>query len=426
MEQSTARKTPGWVLDQEKQLFKKLEQERCDLFLYYDILLPVLKLQLEVEEYAREEFNFVHKTIIQLIHSDINSTDGLAHFMGLAESAITEKLNELIGLGFIEPSTTNKWVLTELGRNNVNSENPVRHVSRSLRLCASSEQLLPRNAYHSKFFRTDELTEKSLSWVVLTEETPEVDLAHVKSIELMTGTDKTFFNIPDEVQRVVSLHDYEPGFQKAKLLITGDRSDETTGNPSKAWVQFKNQFIEFPLTKTPKLVNQTGKRRDDTHSSIKRVLKQQGVDIGDAIQEDKYGVIYAKVLSASNKWLASKYESYFPNLIRCRTRTYNGRPFYKMFDSNIDILRGRSLVLDISELSYEIIGAANALREFYLIVDTFFDTPYQERSTRSIQTYLQFKLSASEREYYIELANKFSLSEVPEWFNGSERSNKFE
>lgn len=425
-EQITSRNVPAWVLEQDKQLFKKLNNENLDLFLYHDVLLPVLNLQLEVEELAREEFNFVHKTIIQLIHGRINTIAALAHVMGLAESAINEKLTELYGLGFIEQHDDTVWQLTEIGTKNVFSDNPVRHVNRSLRICASSEQLLPSNAYRSKFIRTTELTEKNLSWVMLAEENQAIDLSHLKSIEFMTVTDKSHHNIPDEVQRIVEINDYEAGFQKTKLLITGDHSKNSNTEPSKAWIQFKDQFLELPLQKVPKLVSTIKWKQEKIFESIKRTLGSHNVDIGESIQQDQYGVIYAKVSSASVAWLSRKDESYLPNLIRCRTRTYSGRPFYRLYDGKRDVLNGHSLVLDISELDYAIISTANAMRELYLLVDEFFSTPYTERSTRDIQTYLKRKLASNERENYLELAQKFQLKEAIDWINGLDRRNRFE
>ena len=428
---------------EEQWMFEYIQSQGVQLLYYRKILVPVLELQLEMEEVSEKEHDYMHSTLLRIlgalekIHGDEGEAGQeehrteqhqiatLAHFTGLAPTAIRKKMAELFALGLIKSKPENGFVLSEVGTRAVASGKAMKRVQRSLRYCAISEQLLPKQAYETVFKPVQKLTEADFKYVAIAHDKEYVNLHALDHIKNFDHSQKSALNIPDEVQSITQIHDYRGGYQFARLIIAKD------GGRTLAWLQFQNSFLSYPLRGFPMPQKRLVKDVDRELRIISKKLADEGVKVSE-IRELDHGVLFAHVSAASNAWLGKQTRSFTPNILRCSIlgqhfsgsidihvlanalrapRQAVGLPMFRFPLDSADKLQGRALYLDIRDLNDDIKRARHVLGRFYELKNQYYRVPFVERTVKKPMAFIQLYMNSDELDEVRVYAVQFNLKD---------------
>lgn len=395
------------MIKYEERAYEELEKLGRQMMFYRQMLLPVLSLQVCVEEVSRNHFDGADGMLLSLVKEGIDNAKALAHFSGLARRNINNKLTELYGLGFLQYKQNDTVTLTELGARSLNQGRAITHVNRGLLYCAVTEQLLPREAYDKRFIDTRDLTKDDLKFLLVAPEKQRVSLSQLRGINSLDYSHKKQLNLPDEVEQLVSIEGYTSGYIQAQLLVAGKVKSQ------KAWMQFGSCLRNFPLNQVPEFGGVNAKRR--AIEGVRKALSQEGVFTDDSVDESTPGVITLMARRASKAWLGATSASYLPNIIRCRSEYVAARPFYRYPVKTADVLHGSTLIVDLSQLDEEIQQDALALSKFYKKKSHFFSTPRAERIDRSFQDFVKRRINDSEQRELLNIAKELGIKSMDKW-----------
>lgn len=402
----------------EQYLFNKLQADNLKLFFYQKLWLPAISLQMNMEEVAHEEHDFTHMTILGLLKAplaaDVDESIAISNLMGLAEASVAEKIKELFVLGYVDTSSTGRLQITTLGARTLELGKPIRRVKRALRICGMSQRLLPTQAYSRAFKLVENMTENDLNFVVVGRENEDVSLAAIDAIDHMDKKTKDAVNIPDEAIAIELATEYESGFQSGKLVIVG------TDQPERAWAQFGDAFLELPWTDTkgeallPALTKRKTPQQRRDLQSIKEFLAQDGVKINnqDELDDDSFGQVRVHASHIDAHWFAKTTNSFIFNLARCATKDMPAWPFYRYPISTKDVLSGKCLTIDISNLDEDIQRLAEALRKYHLLTHEYYTRNKRDSMVKTADAYLQQQLSKSEFDCLVRAAEELSIARL--------------
>ena len=402
------------IMKHEELAYEQLERFGKQMLFYNKMLLPVLSLQVCVEEVARDQFDSADGVLLNLIHTGIDTAEALAHFSGLALRNIHSKLSELFALGFLQHRQDNKVTLTELGQRSLNRGRAIRHVSRGLLDCAVTEQLLPRESYNKRLVTTEQLTADDLKFTLVAGEQQRVSLAQLSGINSLDYASKKRLNLPDEVEQLVAIEDYTAGFIPIQLLVAGNQQMH------KAWMQFGSCFLDLPLNRVPQLSSMRNKR--NAIQGVIDALKQDGVIADSNVDDSNSGVIRLTARQVSKRWLGATSASYLPNIIRCESEYVKPRPFYRYPVSAKDRLNGNALIIDLSQLDEKIQRQALALSKFYKKKAYFFNLPRKERPERTLPAYLA-TIENYKRQELLTIASELGIKPIRKWLQQANSAN---
>ncbi len=403
-----AKSQPARLQGEKSVLLEHITAHGHQLYYLRDCLLPCLILQVSVRERGREEMGPLELTVLRLVDHGVGDLITLARLTGLAERTVARILAEKEGESLVfrdGPYAT----LTSLGEQVADEGVPMRRVRRALRYCALNQQLLPAEAYHRDIHTGPALRENNLKFRDIIAEPEQVSLSGLAAERI---SNPVAVGLSDETAAIEEVEDYEPGFQEARLAISGRR------RPEQAWLVWEHAIQPYALEQVHPLVQafdpeqSTWRNGPTCREAIETAFHDSGAVVPDGLQLDGNGMPFVVVTEADEHWLGQRLGPEQPWILLAGTRQLQPIPIsrYPMRDA----LQGHTLRVSVENEALE--ADIETLRSLANAIDAYHRIPPGEREYGSVRQMLEKNWTPEELERAGQLVRKLDVRKLRRWF----------
>lgn len=360
------------------------QKDKGEILYQQRALLPVLEVELIVQERSRDQLGAIETTILKFMDQEINNPSTITDLLGFTSARkIVPIIEELRGQGLCKLDNKNYYI-TELGSKSLEIGCAVLETERSFLLCGVSGKLLPRIFYRLERISVENLSSKIWKKVPIQESNSiPLDALQFDALE-----NKYDFNVPDEVIEATELIKTTPYFIEASLSVTKQSNHESIN------LSVQNEPIDW-LNKQQvlPLVEPIGWEQNLSRQQIVEKIADELKEIGfyDAnISIGEYEEVKVYLNNVSDESLETTFEG-TPLLAYIGADQYpaislNRFPFLKREKESKDVLGGHPLYLKTSNI--DLLQAIHIYRTIYSAEKAFYAIPFKEHKNKQFHTFV--------------------------------------